>query len=325
MNNLLTSHIGDDTLLQSHVKMTATCWTRCVYRYPPLANQIWQSWRTLGQNEANISNIPVNIPKDWKNIPMICNNIIRPCPFCKQHLVIQQKIGNLEHLHMYCSSPSLQEVRLHCNQNIENAIRNLYEWSSMIEYNCSFQDRPRNTILQENMNAAAKATELEIRPIVQAAHLKYERREYNQAIQSQHDIQLAVLLHKLPIEKLTEFDNFPLMSQLGFLHAIPEDQFDISSATIIDVSILGLFPKKIFPVLQNYERSCNSTYQATFQSLINELITAFIYRPITIQKVIHILTTQKKKTELDLASRERDTLDDNTSHQSIPVMERSNA
>ena len=93
------------------------------------------------------------------------------------------------------------------------------------------------------------------------------------------------------------------MSQLGFLHAIPEDQFDIASATIIDISFLGLFPKKIFQVLQNYGRSCNSSYQATFQTLINELITAFIYRPITIQKVIHILTTQKK-TELDSVSRE---------------------
>jgi hypothetical protein len=153
------------------------------------------------------------------------------------------------------------------------------------------------------MNAAAKAAELEIRPILQSAHLSYERREHNQAIQSRHDIQFAVLLHKLPMEKLTEFDNFPLMSQLGFLHAIPEDQFDIASATIIDISFLGLFPKKIFQVLQNYGRSCNSSYQATFQTLINELITAFIYRPITIQKVIHILTTQKK-TELDSVSRE---------------------
>jgi hypothetical protein len=88
-----TSHIGDDTLIQSLVKMTATCWTRCIYRYPPLANQIWQTWRTLGQNEANISNIPINIPKDWKNIPMICNNVVRACPFCKQHFLIQQKIG----------------------------------------------------------------------------------------------------------------------------------------------------------------------------------------------------------------------------------------
>jgi hypothetical protein len=105
----------------------------------------------------------------------------------------------------------------------------------------------------------------------------------------------AVLLHKLPVEKLTEFDNFSLMSQLGFLHAIPEDQFDISSATIIVVSFLGLFPKKIFQVLQNYEQRYSSSYQATFQTLINELIMAFIYHPITIQKVIHILITQKKK------------------------------
>jgi hypothetical protein len=42
---------------------------------------------------------------------------------------------------MYCSSQSLQKARLHCNQNIENAISNLYECYSMIEYNCSFQDK----------------------------------------------------------------------------------------------------------------------------------------------------------------------------------------
>jgi hypothetical protein len=56
-------------------------------------------------------------------------------------------------------------------------------------------------------------------------------------------------MHKLLVEKVDEYDNFPLMVQLGFIHAIPEDDFDIASATIMDISFLGLFPKEIFQAM----------------------------------------------------------------------------
>ncbi len=44
-NSLNTDQIGDETLLRNILKLTAPCWTRCVYRFPPLANQIWTCWR----------------------------------------------------------------------------------------------------------------------------------------------------------------------------------------------------------------------------------------------------------------------------------------
>jgi hypothetical protein len=43
-NSLHTDLIGDDTLYRKMVKMTALCWTRCGYRFPPLIQQIWKEY-----------------------------------------------------------------------------------------------------------------------------------------------------------------------------------------------------------------------------------------------------------------------------------------
>ncbi len=76
------------------------------------------------------------------------------------------------------------------------------------------------------------------------------------------------------------------MFQLGFIHSIPENEFDISSATITDVGFLGLFPKPLLQILNQYTRNIEKDNQAgsetsEFKILIDKLITAFIYRPIT--------------------------------------------
>jgi hypothetical protein len=84
------------------------------------------------------------------------------------------------------------------------------------------------------------------------AHLTHQRRETHTAIKSKQDVQLLNLMHKLPVEKVDEYDNFPLMAQLGFIHAIPEDGFDIASATITDISFFGVFPKEIFQAMCKY-------------------------------------------------------------------------
>ena len=65
----------------------------------------------------------------------------------------------------------------------------------------------------------------------------------------------------------------------------------MSKATITDVGFLGLFPKKIFQVLRTYTKELEQSNEgsAAFFTLHNCLFNAFIYRPITIQKVIHIL------------------------------------
>ena len=36
---LSAEQLGDESLLRNIVKMTATCWTRALYRYPPLVAQ----------------------------------------------------------------------------------------------------------------------------------------------------------------------------------------------------------------------------------------------------------------------------------------------
>ncbi|MFN9978488.1 MAG: hypothetical protein ACK53Y_01170, partial [bacterium] len=60
----------------------------------------------------------------------------------------------------------------------------------------------------------------------------------------------------MPPEKLEEYTTYPFMAQLGFIHAIPEEEFDISTATITDISFIGLFPKMVFQAMKNYEREC---------------------------------------------------------------------
>jgi hypothetical protein len=100
------------------------------------------------------------------------------------------------------------------------------------------------------MILAAKEAELQERPIIIDSQVTYQARPANIAIKSRADILLDVLLNKLPRSKLHEYDRFPLSSQLGFLHAIPEEDLAMSTAAITDVGFLGLFPKKIFQVLK---------------------------------------------------------------------------
>jgi len=183
----------------------------------------------------------------------ISNHIIKKCPFCTDESVNNINIGNLEHLHLYCSSRFLQKAREHCLQKIESAIYELYEFAAYKEYNCSLANLRRNTTLQENFMRAAKVSELLERPIIRASHLVNEKRVENIAIKSRHEIHWLVVMRKLRQEKLDEYDRYPLSSQLGFLHAIPEEDFNVSTVTIIDVSFLELFTKKIFQTLRNYE------------------------------------------------------------------------
>ncbi len=179
----------------------------------------------------------------------------------------------------------LQRVRAHCNQKLEEAIYQLYNFASLNECSLPLHEITYATTLQENMIAVAKESELQVRPIVRSAHIIHESRTHNVAIKSKHDIRLSVLLQKLPSTKLDEYDKNPLASQLGFIHAIPEAEFDIAIATITDVGFLGFFPKKLFQAMRKYASElerCNAPGSTDFLILMDGLIAAFVYRPITI-------------------------------------------
>jgi len=80
------------------------------------------------------------------------------------------------------------------------------------------------------------------------------------------------------------------------IHSIPEDHFQLATATIIDVGYLGLLPKGLIQVLQDYTqelKQARSTHECRFMELMDKLITAFIYRPITIQKTIQIMLAKR--------------------------------
>jgi hypothetical protein len=104
------AYIRDESIYRDITKMTAMCWTRCNYLNPTLADQTWKYWRCNLQDEILQRNTTDTIPKGWKKNPMICNNIIRACPFCDQYPWISKKVGTLEHLHIYYLSNILQGV-----------------------------------------------------------------------------------------------------------------------------------------------------------------------------------------------------------------------
>jgi hypothetical protein len=226
-HSLRSDQIGDESILRNLFKMTAMCWTRSGYRDPQLPHYIWSFWRHSAHNAHIIDNLSVSIPKDWKKNPDICDNIIKACPFCSDFDNKNNKTGNLEHLHLYCPSRHLQRVRHYCNTKIEDALHKLYDFISYREKNCSRQECIRMCSLQENLIIAAKEAELEERPTVQSSKLVYETRPLNQAIRSEHEVKNLVCLKKMPPSRIIDFQQFPLCSQLGFIPAIPEDEFDI--------------------------------------------------------------------------------------------------
>jgi hypothetical protein len=155
------------------------------------------------------------------------------------------------------------------------------------------------------MVEAAKLAEIQERPVVQGSQLLSEQRQEHIAIKSKREVQLSTILFKLPEKKLQEYEDFPFTAQLGFIHAIPEDTFDIATATVVDVCFLGIMPKTIFEAMRKYGHNIDShktseTYQE-FQALVDKLIYAIVYCPVTIQKTIHILIAKHRLTldELD--------------------------
>jgi hypothetical protein len=168
-NSLSAAQIGEESLLRNLMKMTAPCWTRSIYRYPPLATQIWHYWQTFEQNESTTESSPSTLPKSWKNKPVI-NDIIKACPFCSHTFGTDNKKGTLGHLHLYCPSMFLQRVHAHCNQKLEEAIYQLYNFASLNECSLPLHEITCATTLQENMIATAKESELQVRPIVRSAH-----------------------------------------------------------------------------------------------------------------------------------------------------------
>jgi hypothetical protein len=112
----------------------------------------------------------------------------------------------------------------------------------------------RKTTLQEKMESAAVQLEKEPRYVVQQNSLRIECRERNKALLGRSNVTLKVMLNKLPATKLQEYDKYPLASQLGFIQYLPEEEFDIHSATITEVGYLGLSPKRLVQILHEYTR-----------------------------------------------------------------------
>jgi hypothetical protein len=208
----------------------------------------------------------------------------------------------LEHLHVLFVTSTLEKARKHCQDKLETAIYELYDFAAIQEYNVPFSEATRKTTLQEKLELAVVETERLPRYIVHQAQLVLDSRDTNIARLRNGDVQRAVMLNRLPPRKLTEIQQYPLAHRLGLIHSIPEKDFSMASATITDVGFLGLFPKALVKVLSRYTRAIKQSNQdeAKFQTLVDKLLTAFIYRPITMQKTIQIMLSHKKNELLNL-------------------------
>ncbi len=110
----------------------------------------------------------------------------------------------------------------------------------------------------------------------------------------QNIIQVGILLKSLSNKKLQEHDNYPLAHRAGLIHSIPEKDLNLDTATISDVNFLSLFPKSLLKVLGGYKQSSKQNTQGQFDALIAKLLSAFVYWPILIQRIIQYLLAAMK-------------------------------
>jgi hypothetical protein len=109
-------------------------------------------------------------------------------------------------------------------------------------------------------------------------------------ILSRNALDIALLVKKISAEKLQEYDTYPLAFQLGFIHSLPEKDFEVASALIANVGFLGLFPKPILQGLQQYTMEIEKQNQdkVEFMTLVDKLF-----------KSLYLLTSYHSKSYPD--------------------------
>jgi hypothetical protein len=161
----------------------------------------------------------------------------------------------------------------------------------MLEYDIPLSSAPRSPSLQEHLEQMALDIETMSQPVIINSQCKMETRSSNKAILRPHALTMATLLHQLPVSLAQQYNKY----RLGFIHCIPEHQLDLALATITDVAFLGLFPKQLLQIVHRYTYTIQSpSHKEQYQQLVYMLITSFVYRPIILQKVIHIMLAKKK-------------------------------
>ena len=307
-NGLKADHIGDETLLRNIMKQTAACWTRSLYRHPPLVKQVYDQWwfdqsEDFKLNNPEMENLDL---KHWKKTTYVRELIIKRCPFCPPFKNMDEiRSGNLEHLHLYCRNAHLVKTRSYCHEKIEDAIHALYNFASLHERNLTFKENICTSTLQEKLETTALDVEKQERPILQEAQIIMQARSTNKAILLRNALNFAILTHQVPATKLLEFNQFPLSFRLGFIHSLPEKEFDLGSATVTDIGYTGIFPKPLLKILHQYARELDNAKadSTAFLRLVDNLVTAFVYRPLTVQHTIHLLLADVKSLYTQMEQR----------------------
>jgi len=288
-------HIGEETDLRDLFKQTAPCWTRAIYTSMTLAPLVWQRYYLTLNAEDRLATHE-HLPKDWRADPLVAAEIMR-CPFCTS---IYE--GDLEHLHLFCTTPILQQLREQCYERIENALHNLYsfdhqnERTSTEHINSSASSVSR---LQSALEKNARKQELVERPIVLKKQVIMESRPINTAILTEFELRLAIQTQRASQWKLEEYLQYPLSHRCGLIHCLEEANLNLARATICDISYLGAIPKTAMQILHCF-RPNNSTehhhIQDEYWHLVKKLTSAVLWRPTIIQKAITYLLAREKRT-----------------------------
>jgi len=77
---------------------------------------------------------------------------------------------------------------MHCQEKMEDALRNLYQYASSVEYNVPFDETSLLSSLQQRLENAAMDIERQERCIVNQTRLTREARTSNMAIRTRRDI-----------------------------------------------------------------------------------------------------------------------------------------
>ena len=84
------------------------------------------------------------------------------------------------------------------------------------------------------------------------------------------------------------------IAQDSFIHSLKVTL--LQPQPLLQVGFPGLFPKSLLQILYQYAREVDKSGHSKdeFKTLVNKLVTAFMYRPIIIQKIIQMMLSKMK-------------------------------
>jgi hypothetical protein len=183
-----------------------------------LAPLVWQQYY-LTLNAEDRLTTHEHLPKDWRADLLVAAEIMRR-PFCTS---IYE--GDLEHLHLFCTMPILQQLREQCYEHIEHALHSLHNFAHKNEQTSTGHNNSSASSvsrLQSALEKNARKQELVKRLIILKKQVIMESRPINTAILTELELHLAIQTQRASQWKLEEYLQHPLSHCCGLIHCLEE-------------------------------------------------------------------------------------------------------